>query len=132
MDFIRSHFVMKEVFNWSEVHLSEVTSYKIHTLSMLLRRDHKYVNLLTVLLSIPFYKLPWFFSVSIITCPKDFLSFLLQSWNQAIEQDICLSALSSIISKKKEFFKLRIFGVWTLWFSWSSADTRLILTLKES
>ena len=35
MDFIRSHrypFVMKKVFNWSELHLSEVTSYKIHTL----------------------------------------------------------------------------------------------------
>ena len=25
-------FVMKKVFNWSELHLSEVTSYKIHTL----------------------------------------------------------------------------------------------------
>ena len=24
--------VMKKVFNWSELHLSEVTSYKIHTL----------------------------------------------------------------------------------------------------
>ena len=48
MDFARSHswkmqlwpvehffpFVMKKVFNWSELHLSEVTSYKIHTLSI--------------------------------------------------------------------------------------------------
>ena len=25
-------FVMKKVFKWSEVHLAEVTSYKIHTL----------------------------------------------------------------------------------------------------
>ena len=41
MDFIRSHigkmhyrypFVMKKVFYWSEVHLSDVTSYKIHIL----------------------------------------------------------------------------------------------------
>ena len=41
MDFLRSHFkkmhyrypfVMTKVFIWSEVHLSEVTSYKIHTL----------------------------------------------------------------------------------------------------
>ena len=49
MDFVRSHFekmklqqqqthpkvmtnMLKKVFNWSEFHLSEVTSYKIHTL----------------------------------------------------------------------------------------------------
>jgi hypothetical protein len=25
-------FVMKKVFNWSELHFSEVASYKIHTL----------------------------------------------------------------------------------------------------
>ena len=28
----RHPLVMKKVFNWSELHLSEVTSYKIHTL----------------------------------------------------------------------------------------------------
>ena len=28
----RYPFVMKKVFNWSELHLSEVTSYKIHIL----------------------------------------------------------------------------------------------------
>ena len=27
---------MKEVFNWSELHFSEVTSYKIHTLDILI------------------------------------------------------------------------------------------------
>jgi hypothetical protein len=40
MDFVRSHFgtnyrypfVMKKVFNWSELHRFEVTSYKIHIL----------------------------------------------------------------------------------------------------
>ena len=26
-------FVIKKVFNWSELHLSEVTSYKIHILT---------------------------------------------------------------------------------------------------
>jgi hypothetical protein len=41
MDFVRSHFgkmtnMLKKVFNWSEVHLSEVTSYKIHTLMVFL------------------------------------------------------------------------------------------------
>ena len=30
--FVFNPFVMKKVFNWSELHLSEVTSYKIHTL----------------------------------------------------------------------------------------------------
>ena len=30
--YYRYPFVMKNVFNWSELHLSEVTSYKIHTL----------------------------------------------------------------------------------------------------
>jgi hypothetical protein len=29
--------MLKKVFNWSEVHLSEVTSYKIHTLGVSLR-----------------------------------------------------------------------------------------------
>ena len=44
MDFVRSrfgkmqlwiveHFVMKKVFNYSELHFSEVTSYKIHVLT---------------------------------------------------------------------------------------------------
>ena len=42
MNFVRSHLqqthpkvmtnMLKKVFNWSEVHLSKVTSYKIHTL----------------------------------------------------------------------------------------------------
>ena len=31
-------FVMKKVFNWSELHLSEVTSYKIHILVTILNR----------------------------------------------------------------------------------------------
>jgi hypothetical protein len=30
--YYRYPLVMKKVFNWSELHLSEVTSYKIHTL----------------------------------------------------------------------------------------------------
>ena len=60
-----------------------------------------YPYLLMVLLSLLFSKLPWFFSVSIITSPKDFLSMGVQSRNQVIEQDICLSALSSIISEKE-------------------------------
>ena len=30
--YYRYPFVMKKVFKWSEVHLAEVTSYKIHTL----------------------------------------------------------------------------------------------------
>ena len=30
-------FVKKKVFNYSELHISEVTSYKIHTLVVLLR-----------------------------------------------------------------------------------------------
>ena len=33
-------FVMKKVFNCSELHLSEVTSYKIHTLVVILRFAH--------------------------------------------------------------------------------------------
>jgi hypothetical protein len=32
--YYRYPFVMKKVFNWSELHLSEVTSYKIHILKV--------------------------------------------------------------------------------------------------
>ena len=72
------------------------------TLSMYkvsIQKNYPYI--LMVLLSLLFSKLPWFFSVSIITSPKDFLSMGVQSRNQVIEQDICLSALSSIISEKE-------------------------------
>ena len=33
--------MLKKVFNWSEVHLSEVTSYKIHTLVVIENWMHK-------------------------------------------------------------------------------------------
>ena len=51
MDFVRSNFgkmtnMLKKVFNWSEVHLSEVTSYKIHTLE---EREFQFVYLCSLL-----------------------------------------------------------------------------------
>ena len=52
MDFVRVPVVpvMKKVFNWSELHLSEVTPYKIHTLGKCAQIVH-----MSFELSVPFH-----------------------------------------------------------------------------